>query len=510
MTGVLSGLFRSGRVRPVFSLPGHGTDPQSPPLRRLVWLGALPPEIARELATVKWTVVPLPVDAAMEASVGRAEVEVAIVDLADGEAAWLARVETLIAAHHELQWLAVVSERALMLPRVCELIHDLCFDFFIPPLHNSRLAITLGRAWGKAQLLKLARDGDVQPDAIADLGLVGASAALQTVRDALCKFAEFDMPVLVTGETGTGKEVAARAVHDRSARRSGPFIAVNCGALPANLVQSELFGHERGAFTGANVRKIGRIEAADGGTIFLDEIGDMPVEAQSNLLRFLEERTIDRVGGTRSIRVDARVVAATHVDLPRAVREGRFREDLYYRLNVLHVHLPALRERSGDAQILARHFLDGFRRRHTTRARKFSAAALKAIDEYAWPGNIRELINRVQRAAVTADRRLLDPQHLGIGPRRVTAQSLRAARGQADRETIAETLRDSGYNMSECARRLNISRNSLYRLCKKHGIKINTAALPLAATDLPLEQFAAASAWLATCCDWLRQALLLA
>ncbi|TAN08520.1 MAG: sigma-54-dependent Fis family transcriptional regulator [Rhodanobacteraceae bacterium] len=350
----------------------------------------------------------------------------------------------------------------------------------------------------------LARNGATRPD--ANLGLVGESTALQTVRDALCKFAGFDMPVLITGETGTGKDVAASVLHARSVRRSGPLVTVNCGALPANLVQSELFGHERGAFTGAAGRKIGRIEAADGGTVFLDEIGDMPVEAQVNLLRFLQERTIERVGGTHSIHVNARVIAATHVDLPRAVREGRFREDLYYRLNVLHVHLPALRERSGDAQILARHFLDAFRRQHSTRARKFSAAALKAIGEYAWPGNVRELINRVHRAAVTADRRLLDPAHLGLGRDRAAATSLRAARVQADRETIAETLRDSGHNMSECARRLNISRNSLYRLCKRHGLRKGGLALPWGLSGLPLDPLPAVPEWLAACCDVARQA----
>jgi DNA-binding NtrC family response regulator len=451
----------------------------------LIWLGDLEPELANRLGDSGWRVAQAPVDERVETVIGRVAAEVAVVDFVDGNDDRLERIEALLAAHNELQWLAVASERALSLPRVCELIHDRCFDFFIPPVRAQRLVGSLAHAWGRTRLLSSPRRSAAPPD--CDLGLVGTSPAMCAVRERLCRFAGFDMPVLLTGETGTGKDVAARAIHARSTRRQGPFAAINCGALPENLVQSELFGHERGAFTGANARKIGRIEAAEGGVVFLDEIGDLPLEAQCNLLRFLEARTIERVGSNRSIRVDARVIAATHVDLESAVREGRFREDLYYRLNVLRVHLPPLRERGGDAEILARHFLEQFRRLHRTRASKFSAAACKAIAAYAWPGNVRELINRVHGTAVMADKRLLEPADLGIGATQAAAPSLHAAREHADRETIAENLRASGFNMSECARRLNISRITLYRLCRKYRLKAGSATLALAWFGMPAD-----------------------
>jgi DNA-binding NtrC family response regulator len=498
-------LIRKGRVRSIFSSLVAGRGKRLPPARKLVWLGGgLEPAVARELIEAGWDVMPLPLDDDAGVSIGQAGAAVAVVDFADGDDALVARIEALISAHLELQWLAVASEHTLSLPRVCELIHTLCFNFFIPPLHDSGLAVSLGHAWGKAQLLAPAARVAARQE--SDFGLVGISPAIAAVREQLGKFAGFDMPVLLTGETGTGKEVAACAVHAHSALRGGPFVAVNCGALPENLVQSELFGHERGAFTGANTRKIGRIEAANGGVVFLDEIGDMPLEAQSNLLRFLEEQTIERVGSAHSIRANARVVAATHVDLERAVREGRFREDLYYRLNVLHLHLPPLRERSGDAEILARYFLDQFRRRHRTRASKFSAAALKAIAEYSWPGNVRELVNRVHRAAVTAEKRLLGPVDLGLASGASAGPSLHAARAQADRDAIAERLRSCGYNMSECARRLNISRVSLYRLCRKYGLKNDLLALLLVPFGSLFCFDADASPLLATCVQWASQA----
>ncbi|HET7932450.1 MAG TPA: sigma-54 dependent transcriptional regulator [Rhodanobacteraceae bacterium] len=482
----------------IFSSFVAGRGKQLPPARRLVWLGDLQPAVARELADAGWEAMQLPLDDDAIEAVGHAGADVAVVDFADGDDALVARIDALTSARQELQWLAVASEQALSQPRVCELIHAMCFDFFIPPLHDSGITASLGHAWGKAQLLAPTARVASRPE--SDFGLVGTSSAIEAVREQLAKFAGFDMPVLLTGETGTGKEVAACAVHAHSALRGGPFVAVNCGALPENLVQSELFGHERGAFTGANARKIGRIEAANGGVIFLDEIGDMPLEAQSNLLRFLEEQTIERVGSTQSIRINARVVAATHVDLQRAVREGRFREDLYYRLNVLHVHLPPLRERSGDAEMLACHFLEQFRQRHHSRARMFSAAALKAIVAHDWPGNVRELINRVHRAAVTAETRLLGPVDLGLASAESSRPGLHAARAQADRDTIAEQLRNSSYNMSECARRLGISRVSLYRLCRKYGLRIDTAALGL--LGVPLSPDVDGPALLATCVDW--------
>lgn len=306
--------------------------------------------------------------------------------------------------------------------------------------------------------------------------VVGTSSAIRTVADALQKYAQVDLPLLITGETGTGKELAARELHRQSRRRERPFVAVNCGALPANLVQSELFGHERGSFTGALSRRIGLFETADGGTIFLDEIGDLPLEAQTNLLRVLQEGTIERIGSSHSLAIDVRVLAATHVDLEKAVAEGRFREDLFYRLNVLRLRMPPLRERSGDIELLAQRFLDEFRESYTTRARAFSAGARRAMGGFGWPGNIRELMNRVQRAAVTADDALITPHDLElVDPATVCEKraTLVSARVVAERDAIVDCLRESAFNISECARRLRVSRVTIYRLCKKHSLSVD-------------------------------------
>ena len=309
-------------------------------------------------------------------------------------------------------------------------------------------------------------------------GLVGRSEAMHALRTSLRKYAPVDLPVLITGETGTGKEVAARAVHQLSPRAGRPFVAINCGALPGNLVQSELFGHERGAFTGATTRRIGHIESASGGTVFLDEIGDLPLDAQTSLLRFLQEGTIVRVGSSQSLRADVRVLAATHVDMEKAVAAGRFRQDLYYRLNVLRVQMPALREREGDVDLLAQHFLDAFREQHDCHARAFNVAARRALREFHWPGNVRELVNRVQRAAVVADDTLIGVGDLDLpaGPGRAPVAGLGRARVSAERDALAACLRETRFNVSECARRLGIARVTVYRLCKKHGLALDERA----------------------------------
>jgi DNA-binding NtrC family response regulator len=291
----------------------------------------------------------------------------------------------------------------------------------------------------------------------------------------LRKYAPVDLPVLITGETGSGKEVAARALHELSNRCKQPFVAINCGALPLNLVQSELFGHERGAFTGANARRIGHFESAAGGTVFLDEIGDLPLDAQTSLLRLLQEGMLVRVGSSQPVKLDVRVLAATHVDLELAVAQGRFREDLYYRLNVLRLHMPPFRERGGDVELLAQHFLDEFRSQHHGRARGFSSGARRAMREFAWRGNVRELLNRVQRAAVVTESSLISAADLDLQTAPVKPSpgtSLGLTRVSAEREAVLNCLRESHYNISECARRLNVSRVTVYRLCKKHKLEL--------------------------------------
>lgn len=304
-------------------------------------------------------------------------------------------------------------------------------------------------------------------------GLVGESPAMQATIATIRKFAPIDLPVLVTGQTGTGKEVAARALHERSPRAGAHFAPLNCGAIPENLVQSELFGHERGAFTGATARRVGLFESAHGGTVFLDEIGDLPLDAQTNLLRVLQEGTIERVGSHQSVQVDVRVIAATHVDLEQAVEAGRFRADLYYRLNVLRLQMPTLAERGTDILLLAQHFLDRFRQRHATRARAFSACAQRAMVRFDWPGNVRELLNRVQRAAVVCESELITEADMELaGMAKSAGPGLDQARVDAERDTLLACLRQSGFNVSRAARQLGVSRVTVYRLCHKHGLSI--------------------------------------
>jgi two-component system response regulator HydG len=294
------------------------------------------------------------------------------------------------------------------------------------------------------------------------------------LRSQIRKVAATSAPVLVSGESGSGKELAAQAIHRISARADGPFIAINCGAISPSLVHSELFGHERGSFTGAVSERRGLIEAANGGTIFLDEIGDLSLDLQTNLLRFLQEKTISRLGSARSIRVDARVVAASHVNLEKAVTAGRFRQDLFYRLNVLGLAVPPLRERKGDITMLAGHFFRQCIADTTSRLEGFSQQALAAMMAHDWPGNVRELFNRVQRAVVMADRRLIAAADLGLaGEPAAILVGLDSARTQAEREAIHLSLQRVGRNVSQAARELGVSRMTLYRLMEKHGIALD-------------------------------------
>ncbi|WP_228579987.1 sigma-54 interaction domain-containing protein [Acidiferrobacter thiooxydans] len=305
--------------------------------------------------------------------------------------------------------------------------------------------------------------------------VIGASQAMKATVQRIAKISQSDAPVLIQGETGTGKELCALAVHAHSARSTRPFVAVNCGALPDKLIQSELFGHEKGAFTGAHQRKIGRIEAAEGGTLFLDEIGDLSLDLQVNLLRVLQGGTYERVGGTETLRADIRVIAATHVDMEKAVGEKRFREDLYYRLNVLNLDVPPLRSRDGDVVLLARHWFDMFAAERNPQVRGFSRDAFAALSRHHWPGNVRELINRVRRAMVMCERQLIGPEDLGlehVGPHRdiPVEETLAEARERAEREAICEAVDRSAGNLSRAARSLGISRVTLYRLLDKYQI----------------------------------------
>lgn len=378
--------------------------------------------------------------------------------------------ERIYLADPHMEWVALLSEALRNNEKLWVALRQHFFDFHTLPADKSRLLFTLGHAYGVARL----------PCPVSNLvggagseegGIVGQSPAVERFLCKLDKIASVDAPVLIMGESGTGKELAARMIHERSRRARERFVAMNCGAIPTTLIQSELFGYEKGAFTGADLRKIGQIESAQGGTLFLDEIGDLPHELQTNLLRFLQERTIERVGGHRSLSVDVRVIAATHVDLERAVAEGRFREDLYYRLNVIQVRAPSLRERGTDIEVLARCFFRKFSSDKSWNLRGFSESAIEAMYGHSWPGNVRELMNRVRQAMIMSENRLITPEDLGLeSVANEELPSLAEARASAEKETISLALRQSAYNVSAAASKLGTSRATLYRLAGRHQL----------------------------------------
>lgn len=303
-------------------------------------------------------------------------------------------------------------------------------------------------------------------------GLITASPEMVKVTRMIEKVAGADVSVMLLGASGTGKELLARGLHDASHRRQGAFVAINCAAIPDTLLESELFGHEKGAFTGAVKTMEGKIEMAGGGTLFLDEIGDIPLPLQVKLLRFLQERVIERIGGRKPIAVDTRIVCATHRDLKAMVADGSFREDLYYRLAEIVVPIPSLAERPGDAVLLARHFLRSYAKTGGTTAREFSPDAAAAIEAWPWPGNVRELENRIKRAAIMAEGRLVTPADLdlvGDAGDEPAFLNLRSVRDAADRRAIGRALAMSDNNISAAARLLGVSRPTLYDLMKLHG-----------------------------------------
>jgi DNA-binding NtrC family response regulator len=325
--------------------------------------------------------------------------------------------------------------------------------------------------------------------------MVGSCQAMQVVFHAIRRFASTDAPILVTGESGTGKELAARAIHERSQYSRGPFVAVNCGGLPASLIASELFGHEKGAFTGALARRIGRLEEADNGTLFLDEIGDLPLELQTNLLRFLQDKTIERVGSNAAHQINARIIAATNVELERAVTKGHFRQDLFFRLDVLRIHLPPLRKREGDIELMIKFFLNQAAREFNVDAPPMLAeSCLMALRQYSWPGNVRELISKMRRAVVMASDRPLDiedfdlngpapcvptPPENGSAPAAAPAVAqpddararLADARARAEQDAVRAALDKFHFNVTRAAKELGVSRVTMYKLMDRYNIQ---------------------------------------
>jgi len=347
------------------------------------------------------------------------------------------------------------------------------YDFLCKPVDLDELKVILKRSGHVALLEREYRQMQQHLPAGTFEGMMGTSLAMQEVFSAIRKVATTEAPVLVLGASGTGKEMAALAIHRRGSRKEGPFVVINCGAIPENLLESELFGHEKGAFTGAHIQRRGRIETATGGTLFLDEVGELPSALQVKLLRFLQDQVIERVGGRSTIQVDTRVIAATNSDLKRATEESRFREDLFYRLAVVVIRIPPLRERTGDIHLLAHAFLQRFAGECGKPKLKFSPAALDALRAYDWPGNVRELENRIQRAVIMAEGSFVGPEDMelpGLGV--VTPpRTLKEARESLEGELVKSALQRHRGNISRAATDLGISRPTLYDLMDKLGIK---------------------------------------
>lgn len=350
------------------------------------------------------------------------------------------------------------------------------YDFYQKPVDIDTLGLIVRRALHLHRLEEENRRlaGRVEKDERVLGRMITAAPEMVRVARTIERVANANVSVMLLGASGTGKELLARGLHDASGRAKREFVAINCAAIPENLLESELFGHEKGAFTGAIKTTPGKIEQAAGGTLFLDEVGDIPLQLQVKLLRFLQERVIERVGSRESIPVDTRIVCATHQDLEAMIADGRFREDLYYRLAEIVVRIPALAERPGDPTLLAKAFLTRYAKEMNPRVRGFAADALAAIDAWGWPGNVRELENRVKRAVIMADEKLVSAADLDLADpdeQTVNALNLKTAREQADRRVIRHALARSEGNISNTARMLGISRPTLYDLLKQYDLQ---------------------------------------
>jgi len=352
-------------------------------------------------------------------------------------------------------------------------IHQGAYDFLNKPVQLNELQVIIRRALHVSHLEREHRELQRRLNGQGFEGMLGTSPQMQKVYESIRKVAHTDAPVLLLGENGTGKEVAARSIHGLSGRRDRSFVPINCGAIPETLLESELFGHEKGAFTGAHMQRKGRIENAEGGTLFLDEIAELSPPLQVKLLRFLQEQRIERVGGREEIVVDARVVAATNMDIEKALRNGEFREDLYYRLAVVVISIPPLREREGDILLLAKAFLKRYGAQLNSRIDGFSPHAIRAIESHKWPGNIRELENRVKRAVIMAEGKRVTPADLELTSKyaRYHSQGLREAREALEKDLIQQSLARSKGNLTRAAADLGVSRPSLYDLMDKLGIE---------------------------------------
>ena len=349
------------------------------------------------------------------------------------------------------------------------------YDFYQKPVDIDQLGLIVRRAFQLHELESENRrlESQVGEDRTVLGTMITAAPEMMKVARTIERVANTDVSVMLLGASGTGKELLARGVHRASRRHSGGFIAINCAAIPENLLEAELFGYEKGAFTGAIKTTEGKIELAHGGTLFLDEIGDVPLPLQVKLLRFLQERVIERIGGRKPIPVDTRIVCATHQNLEAMIAAGTFREDLYYRLAEIVVRIPSLAERHGDAPLLAKHFLARFAREMNPQIKGFAPGALAAIEQWPWPGNIRELENRMKRAVIMAEGKYVSAEDLDLaGPGQDSLPvNLKSAREEADRRAIRKALAQTDNNISSAAKLLGISRPTLYDLLKQYGLQ---------------------------------------
>lgn len=417
------------------------------------------------------------------AQIRRHEPPVVTLDLglppdAGGASEGLATLENILALAPDTKVIIVTGneERA----NAVKAIGMGAYDFYQKPIDPDIIGLIVKRALHVFELehenQKLQRSRTASPLN----GIVATSPQMLKVCRTIEKVAPTDVTTLLLGESGTGKELLARALHELSPRIKKRFVAINCAAIPENLLESELFGYEKGAFTGANKQTIGKIECADGGTLFLDEVGDLPMALQAKLLRFLQERTIERLGGRSEINVNVRVVCATHQDLPLQILDGRFREDLFYRVSEITVRIPPLRERYGDSELIARAILNNYIE-ESGRARNvkgFTKEAVAAIEAYPWPGNVRELENRIKRAAIMAEGAMITPEDLELNAnnQEPIPLNLRHVRDEAEKNAVQRALLLHEGNISKAAEILGISRPTLYDLMNKHAINPKATA----------------------------------
>lgn len=446
--------------------------------RPLVWLSAAHPDLRiQDTIRQDWQLIPIAMGARPPGDTSSQSARIGVLDLRDLYSSQLALLSSWLEALTVEHWVAVLEPGQVENADICELVKRYCRDYHRSPIQPERLQGTLGHLWGMSELQ--ARATRCGPLNYHDIALEGESPAIRRTTKLLGKFACTREPVLLVGENGTGKEAAARFIHNTSNRRNNPLIIVNCAALPSSLTQSELFGHEKGSFTHALSTRKGKIEGADGGTLLLLGVDELVPEQQSTILRFLQEGQIERIGGSRPIKVDARLIATSTSPLEQLVTAGRFRSDVFYRLGSLHVLMPPLRERKEDISLLANRILSATPL--SAPARRLADTTAICLAEHSWPGNLRELQNRICQALLLGDGPVIEPDDMGFDatPASTHSQnqelSLDAFRSKAERQAISLSLALAQNNVSAAARLLNISRVSFYRLMDKYQVLHKTS-----------------------------------